>query len=129
MCRSANLEAGLDVGLLARLTPGYVGSDLDALMEAAASIADERQCREAWLPDGYSQIVRSYVFCPWGLKDSLLNLIPSFPWIASPRPPSWHNPRKGRDHILLSGNIASLHWRSSAMEAAASMRESRSDPT
>ena len=47
MCRSANLEAGLDVGLLARLTPGYVGSDLDSLMEAAASIADERQCREA----------------------------------------------------------------------------------
>ena len=47
MCRSANLEAGLDVGLLARLTPGYVGSDLDSLMEAAASIADERQCAEA----------------------------------------------------------------------------------
>lgn len=47
MCRSANLEAGLDVGLLARLTPGYVGSDLDSLMETAASIADERLCREA----------------------------------------------------------------------------------
>ena len=47
MCRDANLEADLDVGLLARLTPGYVGSDLDSLMEAAASIADERQCREA----------------------------------------------------------------------------------
>ena len=38
------------------------------------------------------------------------NLIPSFPWIApgwrawgwiaSPRPPPWHNPRKGRDQIL-----------------------------
>ena len=47
MCRGANLEGGLDVGLLARLTPGYVGSDLDSLMEAAASIADERQCAEA----------------------------------------------------------------------------------
>ena len=46
MCRAANLEASLDVGLLARLTPGYVGSDLDSLMEAAASIADERQCRD-----------------------------------------------------------------------------------
>ena len=46
MCRNANLQAGLDVALLARLTPGYVGSDLDSLMEAAASNADERQCRD-----------------------------------------------------------------------------------
>ena len=34
----------------------------------------------------------------------LQNLIPSFPWIAPPRPPPWCNPRKGRDQILLSGN-------------------------
>ena len=33
-----------------------------------------------------------------------LNLIPSFPWIAPPRPPPWRNPRKGRDQILPSGN-------------------------
>ena len=32
------------------------------------------------------------------------NLIPSFPWIAPPRPPPWRNPRKGRDQILPSGN-------------------------
>ena len=28
-------------------------------------------------------------------------LIPSFPWIALPRPPPWRNPRKGRVQILL----------------------------
>ena len=28
------------------------------------------------------------------------------PWIAPPRPPPWHNPRKGRDQILPSGNLA-----------------------
>ena len=36
------------------------------------------------------------------------NLIPSFPWIAPPRPPHWHNPRKGRDQILPSGNHADV---------------------
>ena len=36
----------------------------------------------------------------------LQNLIPSFPWIAPPRPPPWGNPRKGRDQILPSGNLA-----------------------
>ena len=36
----------------------------------------------------------------------LQNWIPSFPWIAPPRPPPWHNPRKGRDQILPSGNTA-----------------------
>ena len=35
----------------------------------------------------------------------LQNLIPSFPWIAPPRPPPWCNPRKGRDQILPSGNL------------------------
>ena len=40
--------------------------------------------RAPWLPDGYSQIFSSYV-------------------IASPRPPPWRNPRKGRDQILPSG--------------------------
>ena len=62
-----------------------------------------------WLPDGYSQIFRSYVFGPLGLRDygsaTLQNLIPSFPWIATPRPPPWRNPRKGRDQILPSGNL------------------------
>ena len=32
------------------------------------------------------------------------DLIPSFPWIAPPRPPPWRNPRKGRDQILPSAN-------------------------
>ena len=42
----------------------------------------------------------------WLRYAALQNLIPSFPWIAPPRPPPWHNPRKGRDQILPSGNLA-----------------------
>ena len=61
----------------------------------------------AWLPDGYSRIFRSYVIGPSGFwtMATLQNLIPSFPWIAPPHPPPWHNPRKGRDQILPSGNL------------------------
>ena len=40
----------------------------------------------------------------WLRYATLQNLIPSFPWIAPPCPPPWHNPRKGRDQILPSGN-------------------------
>ena len=40
----------------------------------------------------------------WLRSATLQNLIPSFPWIAPPRPPPWRNPRKGRNQILLSGN-------------------------
>ena len=46
------------------------------------------------------------------------NLIPSFPWIAPPRPPPWPNPRKGRDRILPSGNTVS-----SQLHVAAPLRE------
>ncbi len=35
MCRHFNFEAGFDFQLLARLTPGYVGSDLDTLVRKA----------------------------------------------------------------------------------------------
>ena len=41
----------------------------------------------------------------WLCYSALQNLIPSFPWIAPPCPPPWHNPRKGRDQILPSGNL------------------------
>ena len=41
----------------------------------------------------------------WLRYATLQNLIPSFPWIAPPHPPPWRNPRKGRDQILLSGNL------------------------
>ena len=41
----------------------------------------------------------------WLRYATLQNLIPSFPWIAPPRPPPCHNPRKGRDQILPSGNL------------------------
>ena len=67
----------------------------------------------SWLPDGYSQILRSYVFCPSGfwkmapVCTTLQNLIPSFPWTA----PGWRAwvryPRLGRDQIFPSGNLAS----------------------
>ena len=52
----------------------------------------------SWLPDGYSQIFRSYVFGPsgyWTMAPlcTLQNVIPSFPWIV----PGWRawrrNPR------------------------------------
>ena len=33
------------------------------------------------------------------------NLIPSFHWIAPSCHPPWHNPRKGRDPMLPSGNL------------------------
>ena len=36
----------------------------------------------------------------WLRYATLQNLIPSFPWIAPPRPPPWRNPRKGGDQIL-----------------------------
>ena len=45
---------------------------------------------QAWMPDGYSRTLRSYVFGLSGLwlrYATLQNLIPSFPWIAPPRPP------------------------------------------
>ena len=49
---------------------------------------------------------------PFGLEGlwlryaTLQNWIPSFPWIAPPRPPPWRNPRKGRDQILPSGSLS-----------------------
>ena len=41
----------------------------------------------------------------WLRYATLQNLIPSFQWIAPPRPSTWRNPRKGRDPILPSGNL------------------------
>ena len=45
----------------------------------------------------------------WLRYAALQNLIPSFPWIAPPRPLPWRNPRKGRDQILPSGNLGWRH--------------------
>ncbi len=47
MCRGANFEDGFDFGQLARLTPGFVGSDLKALLKAAAMRAVERRTAAA----------------------------------------------------------------------------------
>ena len=65
------------------------------------------------LPDGYSQIFSSYVFGPSGIWTMApLRYAAKFDPILSldcaPRPPAWHNPRKGRDQILPSGNLAIL---------------------
>ena len=61
-----------------------------------------------WLPDGYSQNFRSYVFGPSGHLDygsasryaALQNL--------RPPPPPWRNSRKGRAQILPSGNLVCI---------------------
>ena len=57
----------------------------------------------------------------WLRYATLQNLIPSFPWIVPPRPPPWHDPRKGRDQILPSGNLergyGRLSWVSSRQKS------------
>ena len=63
-----------------------------------------------WLPDGYSQIFRSGVFGPSGFWTMApLRYAAKFdPFLSldcAPHPPPWHNPRKGRDQILPSGNL------------------------
>ena len=67
---------------------------------------------KAWLPDGYSQIFRSYVFGPSGFWTMAplryaAKVDPFLSWVSPPRPPPWCNPRKGRDQILPSGNLGS----------------------
>ena len=56
-----------------------------------------------WLPDRICLAL--WASGLWLRYTTLQNLIPSFPWIALPRPPPWRNPRKGRDQILPSGNL------------------------
>ena len=66
---------------------------------------------QAWLPDGDSQILRSYVFGPLGFWTMApLRFTAKFdPFLSldctPPDPPPWRNPRKGRDQILPSGNL------------------------
>ena len=71
------------------------------------------------LPDGYSRILRSYVFGPSGFWtiallryavkfDPFLSLdcAPTPSTLELPPTPPWRIPRKGRDQILQSGNLA-----------------------
>ena len=65
----------------------------------------------SWLPDAYSQIFRSYVFGPSGFwtMPPLRYAAKFDPFLSlncAPRPPTWRNPRRGRDQILPSGNLA-----------------------
>ena len=85
------------------------------------------------MSDGDSQILKSYVLAlrasgQWLRYTTLQNLIPSFPGIAPPRPPPWHNPRKGRDQILPSGNLGNRITTKEECEAAAKELE-RDDQT
>ena len=55
----------------------------------------------AWLPDGYRPDF-FVILCvlPFVLLD--------YGSATPPRPPAWHNPRKRRDQILPSGNLAAM---------------------
>ena len=58
----------------------------------------------------------------WFRYAALQNLIPSFPWIAPPRPPPWRNPRKGRDQILPSGNHDSCNKKNGTQDLIAEVQ-------
>ena len=63
-----------------------------------------------WLPDGCSQILRSYVFAPSGFWTIAplryaAKLDPFLSLDCAIRPPPWRNPRKGKDQTLPSGNL------------------------
>ena len=61
----------------------------------------------AWLPDGDSRNRMSLALRASGLWLRYRYASKFDPFLSLdciPRPPPWCNPRKGRDHILLSGN-------------------------
>ena len=77
-------------------------ADMDESDLRSLGVDVSRRQQQAWLPDGYSQIFRSYVFGPSGFwtmgplryaekVDPFLSLD------CAPHPPPWHNPRKGRE--------------------------------
>ena len=57
---------------------------------------------KAWLPDGYNQILRLYVFGPSGFWT-----MAPLRYTAKFDPLPWRNPRKGKDKILPSGKLVS----------------------
>ena len=70
---------------------------------------------KAWLPDGYSQIFRSYVFGPLGFWTMAplcftAKFDPFLSLVCAPLPPTRRNPSKGRDQILPSGNLVTRRW-------------------
>ena len=55
---------------------------------------------ESWLPDGCSQIFRSYVFGPSGFWTMApLRYTAKFDPSLSPHPPPWRNPRLKSCHL------------------------------
>ena len=65
----------------------------------------------------------------WLRYAALLNLIPSFPWIAPPPPPPWRNPRKGRDQILPSGNFGRRRRRRQMGQGRIAVHSTRAEIT
>ena len=91
---------------------GAGGGDKDKDSEDLKELKQKLAAKiQAWLPDGNSQILRLHVFSPssfWTMAP--LRYAAKFdPFLSlhcAPRPPPWRNPRKGRDPILPSGNLA-----------------------
>ena len=65
-------------------------------------VSERRLSSSPWLPDGYRQIFRIVCVWPFELVDNGSATLRCK--IVPPRPPPWHNPRKGRDQILPYGN-------------------------
>ena len=87
--------------------PSLMSSAPDHLSECGR-LESESEEGSARLPDG--QIFRLYVFGPSGFWTMApLRCAAKFdPFLSldcAPRPPPWHNPRKGRDQFLPSGNL------------------------
>ena len=86
----------------------------DAWLRPVSSFLQYFSSYSSWLLGGYSQIFRLYVFGPSGLKDYGSAMLRCKMWslpflgLRPTRPPPWHNPRKGRDHILPSGNTVTI---------------------
>ena len=87
-----------------------------SLKVAAGFIRSNRRIFTTRSPHGCQMAIARFLDCMrlalrasglWLCYAMLHNLIPSFPWIAPPRPPPWRNPRKGRDQILYSGSTGS----------------------
>ena len=77
---------------------------------------------KAWLPDGNSQIFRSYVFGPSGFWTmALLRYAARFdPFLSldcARLEGVVRSPRKGRDQILPSGNLEGKRWRISSAQS------------
>ena len=101
-----SIRCGVAFPMCSISTPTAKAQKLKVSLADCGFHAHEHGCQMA-----IARFLESYVFGPsvsglWLRYATLQNLIPSFPWLAPPRPPPWRKPRKGRDQILPSGNLA-----------------------